>query len=256
MKYFGAASTDVGISKQINQDSLCLKIAETEKYGQVTMVLICDGMGGLAMGELASATVTRRFSEWFEEELPDRLDSYNWESLRDEWKQMIKAENRRILDYGKGRGVNLGTTVTALLVIEEQYMAAHVGDTRLYEVKDVLIQLTKDQTFVAREIDSGRMTLEEAKSDPRRNVLLQCVGASQEVEPEFIFGEVQKNTVYLICSDGFRHVLSGDEIYEAFHPNRLKDRNTIEKTSTELIEEVKRRNEKDNISVAVVKSVE
>lgn len=67
MNYIGTAVTDIGISKKTNQDSVCVKIAESEKHGQVAMVVLCDGMGGLAKGELASATVIRAFSKWFDD---------------------------------------------------------------------------------------------------------------------------------------------------------------------------------------------
>ena len=77
MNYSIALHTDVGIRKETNQDSMCVKQAETEK-GQILLAIICDGMGGLEKGEVASATVINAFSAWFEEELPIILakDSY------------------------------------------------------------------------------------------------------------------------------------------------------------------------------------
>lgn len=94
-----------------------------------------------------------------------------------------KSESK-IKQYGAGQGVNLGTTVVALLVTDRRYYLMNVGDSRAYLVNDKLIQLTKDQTFVGREIELGHMTIEQAKTDPRRNVLLQCVGASEIVNPD------------------------------------------------------------------------
>ena len=82
--------------------------------------------------------------------------------------------------------------------------------------------LTKDQTFVAREIAAGRMTPEEAKTDPRRSVLLQCVGASAEVRPDFLKGKLQKDAIYLICSDGFRHQISEQEIMDKLGPKCMQ----------------------------------
>lgn len=81
-----------------------------------------------------------------------------------------KSESK-IKQYGAGQGVNLGTTVVALLVTDMRYYLMNVGDSRAYLVNDKLIQLTKDQTFVGREIELGHMTIEQAKTDPRRNVL-------------------------------------------------------------------------------------
>ena len=118
MKFIGSASTDVGIVKETNQDSVCVKIAEFEKHGQVAMAVICDGMGGLAKGELASATVIRRFSDWFEKEFPKLINSYTKEKISGEWTRIIREQNQRILNYGKQIGVNLGTTLSVILIIE------------------------------------------------------------------------------------------------------------------------------------------
>lgn len=255
MKYYGAVATDVGIVKKTNQDSVCLKIADTERMGQIVMAVICDGMGGLEKGELASATVIRTLSHWFESELPKRLTSYNWRELTIEWDRMIKEQNYRILEYGKRIKTNLGTTLSALLIIEDRYMIAHVGDSRVYEISNSVKQLTEDQTFVAREIKRGNMTPEQAAADSRRNMLLQCVGASKTVAPDILLGDVKPDTVYMLCSDGFRHVLSKEEIYEQFYPECLSSVEMMNKNSRRLVELVKKRKEKDNITVALIKSV-
>ena len=247
MKYFGSASTDVGIVKSTNQDSVCLKIANFDGKGQVAMAVICDGMGGLAKGELASATVIRRFSDWFEKELPKLIDSYTKEKISGEWTRIIREQNQRIL--------NLGTTLSVILFIEGSYTIAHVGDSRIYEISDSVKQLTEDQTFINREIKTGRMTPQEAAVHPKRNMLLQCVGASREVAPDVLYGTVAPNTVFMLCSDGFRHVLTDAEIFENFNPSNINSKETMKQNSDYLIDVVKKRNERDNITVALLKSV-
>ena len=255
MKYFGSAVTDIGISKKTNQDSMCLKIVNTKNHGQITMVVICDGMGGLEKGELASATVIRTFVNWFEKELPSKLDSYSWHALSAEWDKMIKEQNYRILEYGKTIEANLGTTVSAMLIIEDKYMIAHVGDSRVYEVSGETKQLTEDQTYVAREVKRGLMSAEEAKVHPKKSVLLQCVGASRTVAPDILFGEIVPNTVFLLCSDGFRNLLTTDEIYECCNPTNANSIEAMAQNSKYLIDLVKGRKEKDNISAALIKCI-
>lgn len=256
MNYFASASTDAGIVKETNQDSVCIKIAELEKYGQVAMAVICDGMGGLSKGELASATVIRRFSSWFEKELPKRIDNFSWQSLSDEWARIIREQNEKLLQYGKSVNVNLGTTLSAMLIVNGKYMIAHVGDTRIYEISDSVKQLTEDQTYINREIKAGRMTPQEAAVNPKRNMLLQCVGASREVNPDILYGNIAANTVYMICSDGFRHVLTDAEIYENFNPTNINSTQAMKQNSDYLIDVVKKRNERDNITVALLKCYE
>ena len=255
MNYFASASTDVGIVKKTNQDSVCVKIAQFDGYGQVAMGVICDGMGGLAKGELASATVIRRFCNWFKNELPKRMASFSWNRVSEEWVRILREQNEKLLQYGMTVGANLGTTLSGILIVSGKYMIVHVGDSRVYEIYNDLKQLTEDQTYIHREIKAGRMTPEEAAVNPKRNMLLQCVGASREVNPEVTFGSVQPNTVYMLCSDGFRHVLTEKEIYSFFNPGVINSIDTMKKNSDCLIDIVKKRNERDNITVALLKSI-
>ena len=90
--------------------------------------------------------------------------------------------------------------------------------------------------------------------DSRRSVLLQCVGASDEVYPDMFFGATHGNAVYMLCSDGFRHEISADEIYEKLNPNVLLDEYQMNTNAEALIELNKARGETDNISVALVRT--
>jgi serine/threonine protein phosphatase PrpC len=96
------------------------------------------------------------------------------------------------------------------------------------------------------------MTPEQAKLDKRRNVLLQCVGASKTVEPQIIRGRIEKG-IYMICSDGFRHELTPEEMLETLAPINLVNKKSMRGNAQYLIEKVKSRREKDNISVILVK---
>lgn len=253
MRFMGTVVSDAGISKKTNQDSACLKVAETKSRGQAALAVMCDGMGGLEKGEIASAYVVQCFSDWFENELPERLAAFSWEDLQREWKVMVTNCNQKLLAYGKEVQVNLGTTLSALFLLGEKYMIIHVGDSRVYKVRGKMEQLTEDQTFVNREISRGTMTAEQAQKDPRRNMLLQCVGASRVVEPDVIMGEAEPDTVFMLCSDGFRHVLSEQEMYEQMKPEQVSDMHKAHENLVSLVELVKSRNEKDNVSVAVIK---
>ena len=91
-------------------------------------------------------------------------------------------------------------------------------------------------------------------TDPRRSVLLQCVGASPEVYPDFFFGTPMVNAVYMLCSDGFRHEISPQEIWEALLPAALLDERTMYQNAAALIELNKQRQERDNITVALIRT--
>ena len=219
MRYIAVAETDVGISKNTNEDSVLIKHAKCN-LGEILLAIVCDGLGGLDKGELAL---------------------------------LIKDLNVKMLEYGYKTGKNMGTTFTGLLMIEDKYMIGHVGDTRVYYINNSIKQLTTDQTYVAREIRKGTLTVEEAKIDKRRNMLLQCVGASSKVEPDIIQGVCEKGT-YMLCSDGFRHKITEDEIYGAFCPMNLTNKEAMYSHIRRLIDENKRRKEKDNISTILIKA--
>ena len=177
MKFLSVAHSDVGIKKNINQDSVLVKEATTD-CGRVLLAVICDGMGGLAKGEVASATLVRTFSNWFEEKLPYMIYTsdgatreIDYNELQREWNQLIDSINHKIENYGASFHAPCGTTLVALLLVSEKYYIVNVGDSRAYLINDRFKQLTKDQTFIQREIDEGRMTIEEAKVHPERNVL-------------------------------------------------------------------------------------
>lgn len=253
MHFISTADTDIGISKDTNQDSILIKHASVDN-SEILLAVICDGMGGLSKGELASATVIRAFSKWFDEELPFELEFADMQVIGAKWALMLKELNAQILEYSRANGIEgVGTTFSGILFVDDKYVIAHVGDTRIYRIGSMLKQLTTDQTFVAREISRGTLTLEQAKTDKRRNLLLQCVGASKMVEPEVICGQTEKGA-YMICSDGFRHEISENEMYESLNPINLMNKDAMHNNAKYLIEQVKNRGEKDNISVVLVKA--
>lgn len=253
MRYKATADTDIGISKSTNQDSVLIKHASTE-IGEVLLAVVCDGMGGLEKGELASATVIRAFSKWFDEELPFELESVDMQVIGAKWSLLLKELNVQIMEYSKNHRIDgVGTTFSGILFVDDQYVIGHVGDTRVYHIGSTLTQLTTDQTFVAREISRGTLTPEQAKTDKRRNMLLQCIGASRVVEPQIICGKAEKGA-YMICSDGFRHEITESEIYESLNPINLMNKDAMHSNAKYLIEQVKRREEKDNISVVLIKA--
>lgn len=253
MRFIATADTDIGISKDTNQDSVLIKHATVDGE-EILLAVVCDGMGGLSKGELASATVIRAFSKWFDEELPFELENVDLQVIGSKWSLLLKELNAQILEYSKSHGIEgVGTTFSGILFIGDQYVIGHVGDTRIYHIGAALTQLTTDQTFVAREISRGTMTLEQAKTDKRRNLLLQCVGASKVVEPQIICGKTERGA-YMLCSDGFRHEITEAEIYESLNPINLMNKDAMHSNAKYLIEQNKSREEKDNISVLLIKA--
>lgn len=256
MNFISHIYTDIGIKKEVNQDSALVVEAKTD-YDNVLLAVLCDGMGGLASGELASATVIRAFSAWFKKEFPPMLYSgLNSKTIEKKWQEILFGQNVKIMEYARSQGFNMGTTVVVMLIAGGMYYIMNVGDSRAYVNRETeLEQITVDQTFVNREIMRGNMTEEQAKTDSRRSVLLQCVGASQFIEPDFFVGNAMKNDVFILCSDGFRHEVSAEEIQAAFKPEAFRSETDLEKIQKDIVELNKERMENDNITVLGVKVI-
>lgn len=253
MQYRFACHTDVGLRKSTNQDSFCIREAETDK-GTVFFALLCDGMGGLAKGEVASATLIRVWSAWFERDLPHILMQEKiLDAVQTSWTHLMISENYRIGQFGLQHNINMGSTFTGILVLEDgSYLIGHVGDSRAYRItNEKILQLTNDQTLVAREVEAGRLTPEEAAVDPRRSILLQCIGASATVNPEFIRGKVHEGENYLLCCDGFRHLITKEEFLETLCPAANPTEEEMKLNLQALVELNKQRKETDNISAVL-----
>lgn len=252
MYYIGNAVSDIGTVKKVNQDSLTLKIANT-KWGSVCLAVMCDGVGGLQQGELASATIVRGFDQWFKKVFPYENGRWSEQKLKLEWDHLIQSLNLELCEYGEETGVKLGSTVTAALFWENRYLVAHVGDCRMYQIRNELRQITKDQTLVQKEIDQGLMKESEREADQRKSILLQSVGTVDMLQISYYSGELLPDTVYLLCTDGFRHEIREDELVRLFAPEQNSNMGFVEKNLKYVVEQVKARGEHDNISAIAVR---
>ena len=254
MNFIVSATTDIGLTKSTNQDSYNVRVFSTNQ-GKVVLAVLCDGMGGLSKGEVASASVVNAFCKWADTRLPILCENEITDSdIRADWVGIATDYNEKIKNYAASCGTNMGTTVTAMLLTESRYYIINVGDTRAYEIADAVTVLTKDQTVVAREVELGNLTPEEAERDSRRSVLLQCIGASDEVYPDMFFGDTKLNAVYMLCSDGFRHEITEDEIHQYLNPNVMVDADGMKQNMDAHIDLNKQRQERDNISVVSIRT--
>lgn len=258
LSYLLDSCSDIGICRKVNQDACCVRIFKTMLH-TVVLAAVCDGVGGLEEGEYASRSTIQALNDWFDHRL-NRLvleeDKDNLTSiLSEDIKEVIERQHQTILAYSKEKAIKIGTTLTAMLFVDHDYFIAQIGDSRAYCVKDELIQLTEDQSLVAMEIKEGRLTEEQARFDKRRNIILQCIGATENLIPVYQNGTVQKGVSYFLCSDGFVHQLDKEELKIAMQPDEKDDVNRLHVRILRSIETVKERGEKDNITVVWVRTV-
>ena len=194
MNFIVSANTDIGIAKSTNQDSLSIKVINTPQ-GRMTFAILCDGMGGLAKGEVASASVIRAFDTWVRNELSVLCEKPIEDSvIRAQWDRIVTEQNKLIGGYGANHGIRLGTTAVIMLLTQDRYYIMNVGDSRAYEITDGLRQITNDQTFVAREVALGNMTEEQARTDERRSVLLHFERFKMHKRQRGCYSRLAENT--------------------------------------------------------------
>ncbi|MBP3476013.1 MAG: serine/threonine-protein phosphatase [Lachnospiraceae bacterium] len=258
IKYILECLSDIGISRNSNQDACCARII-CRNDQTIVMAAVCDGVGGLADGEYASRSTIQLLNNWFDFFLINMVMESSEDTIVDVVSQKLHEticeQNRILYEYGCNNGVKLGTTLTMVLFLGNQYLIAQVGDSRAYCIKNEIKQLTDDQSLVAREVREGRLRPEEAITDPRRNVILQCLGGQENILPVYQKGQIEESAIYLLCTDGFTHKLNEKELEEIMSAQELVDRTTIRRAMMEGIECVKRRGEKDNITVVAVKTM-
>lgn len=233
MKFYG--KTDVGLRRTENQD--CFGIYEI--LPGVTLLAVCDGMGGMAGGAIASRLALDTFVQSMREHiLPDNPEDepdLGSVGLRFSLSASASEANRAVwkeADESNGKLEGMGTTLVALLVVENTLAySLNIGDSRMYLItKDEIKQLTKDHSYVQQLIDLGQLTYEEAKDFPMRNVITRAVGIDGDVVADISSLDPAPGTpdaprYILLCSDGLCGVVADEDIAEMVRAEgTLKDK--------------------------------
>ncbi len=240
MEIISYGKSDIGKVRDNNEDFLAIKkIAEDEH-----LFVVADGMGGHQAGNVASKLGVETFVKYY------KMTRKKGTSIPESLLESINRSNSAVLtkastDLDK-RG--MGTTFSALLISDSKLNIVHIGDSRIYLVReDKIRRITTDHTFVEKMVSEGRITPEEARRHPQKNILYMSLGARETFHPEEIVDlDVKKNDIYLICSDGLTDMVTDDAIKEycqSYPPEKAVD---------ELITLSNKNGGLDNISVIVV----
>ena len=229
-----SAHTDVGQEKQTNEDAVV-----TAQFDDVSLLVVADGMGGHAAGDIASEEATAEIENHVSGALTDGRTDY--EVIL---KEAIEFADERVRERAEATTSRsgMGTTVVAAIVGDKQVVIGNVGDSRAYEVDNSLTQITVDHSFVQELISEGEITPEEATTHPQRNVVTQALGTEEDINPDF-FSPVVQNYL-LLCSDGLTEEVPEETIREM-----VNDTSEIEATTDELVQKANENGGSDNISV-------
>jgi protein phosphatase len=223
-----SARTHAGMRREVNQDAY-----GSGNPGAATLLVVCDGMGGHAAGEVASQLGVETILASFRPEAPPD------EALR----EAFVAANDRIYDEGRG---SMGTTGVAALFLQNSLHVANVGDSRAYLVREGQItQISHDHSFVSDQVAAGLMTTEQARASNIRNIITRALGHTDEVEVDvFTVGLLPGDTV-LLSSDGMHGLVADEEIAE------LAGMLTPEEAAQRLVDMANERGGPDNITVVI-----
>jgi len=239
--------TDGGPFRDNNQDAYCLRQAGT-LWGPVAMLAVCDGIGGLKGGEIASAAAVQSLSEWFDGFVADFTpEAFDQIISAGNWRQLLQALHKQVSGYSRAENRRSGTTVSAVLIHNGKYVLAQVGDTRIYLLSDgETALLTQDQTLAMKELLAGRITPQQFAVDKRRNVVLQCLGDGN-MEPVFGSGTLPERGGLLLCSDGFYHQLESQPLHALLSGSVSAD------TLAELGAMARSKGEEDNLTAVLLR---
>lgn len=237
--FASAIGSHVGMVRSNNQDS---------GFAGDRLFLVADGMGGHAGGDVASALTTKTMADIEGQPTGNAIESAR------ALKAGLLDANRMLRSTVKDRPelAGMGTTFTGFLTVGDQLAVAHIGDSRLYLLRNgKMRQVTRDHTFVQRLVDSGRITEEEAKTHPRRSVLMRVLGdvdSSPEIDTEVLDSQV--GDVWLLCSDGLCGYVDEPDIEKI-----LKRRTTLEGAVENLIDKSLAAGAPDNVTVVLVEAI-
>ena len=252
MRYVAAAKSDVGRKRQGNEDSFCLA-------PDLGLYVVADGMGGHAAGEVASRLAVETIREWMAKYLGGDKAAIVGPAAASGSPEAsyllssIRLANRLIFDAAQGRQdyAGMGTTLVAILTQGDTLMMAHVGDSRIYRIRDGRIaQVSRDHSFVQEQVDRGIISAEDAQVSQYRHMITRALGLRETVEVDLVEEPAVAEDVLLLCSDGLSDLLEDEEILTAVQEHAAD----LEQACQALVDRANRKGGDDNITTLLIRA--
>ena len=242
MRIWGA--TDIGTTRKTNQDTYKFEFLNEDTQ---VAVVVCDGMGGANAGNVASSIAADVFLESIRSSAVKQISKEYAKALTE---RAVETANQKIYELSKENEEfsGMGTTLVALLLSGNRATIVNVGDSRCYHINnDGIRKVTKDHSLVAQLIESGRLTENQAKNHPNKNLITRALGAEHEVAADIFQPDVKKGDCLFLCTDGLSNYVSEQEIlYEVVHGGEYGS------CCERLIDIANARGGSDNITAALV----
>lgn len=238
-----SAKTDVGAFRDNNQDAfLCGSFINGDSWA-----IVCDGMGGVSGGQIASKLCIEKAAAVIKKGYRNRMSVKSAKNLLE---SAISAANAVVFEESlKDRELQgMGTTIVAAVIIGSIAVIAYVGDSRAYILNDTVTRITTDHSLVQLMIDTGRITPEEAKTHPDRNIITRAVGIENFVDADIEIVDISPEDKLLLCTDGLTGVVEENDILSIVNEYH-------EVSAEKLIEKAIENGSRDNITAVIVDSV-
>lgn len=232
---------DIGLKRKSNQDA-CFT---GRLYENTVLVIVCDGMGGANAGNVASETAVKCISEYVGKSFRKSMKE---KDMADMLKNALISANIEIYDMSRENNdyLGMGTTAVVAIVQSDKAIICHAGDSRAYIVNDDIVQLTKDHSIVQTLIESGKLTPDEAKMHPRKNVITKALGAEEDLSPDTVTIDLKERDNLLFCTDGLTNYVETPDIFNIFTTNEINN------VAYSLVERANQNGGGDNITVVTV----
>jgi protein phosphatase len=227
------ALTDVGCVRTNNEDGFGYDLA-------ASIFVVCDGMGGMAAGEVASATAVKEFVESFSQ------GAVAEGTAEDRLYRAIVHANQQVyrLSQGNDELRGMGTTLVSACIDGQRLLIGNVGDSRAYFLRGgVCAQITNDHSFLAEQVRKGSMRIEEAQASPLQSVITRAVGTAESVEPDIFTGDLEPGDIVLLTSDGLTRYADAKAIAATILSCR-----TLADACQALIDRAKQQGAVDNVT--------
>ena len=234
--------TDVGKARDLNEDSYYVP----QEDDDLKLFIVADGMGGYNGGEIASSLAIKAAKNYIETNFistpKDRESILELIKSSMQYANMVVYEKSKEDDELKG----MGTTLEICFIYENKMYIGHIGDSRIYRVrKHIIRKLTNDHSYVETLVKDGKITREEAKTHPKKNMLMKALGCTEYIEPDVFVRGFLKDDIVLMSSDGLTNMIDEQEIFNIITNNK-------ENASEMLIQKANDNGGYDNITALIV----